>query len=212
MLKYHVIVEGAFAHNTVILWESESREAFLLDPGSRANEISRFIECEKLQVKAVILTHAHLDHVGGLKHFMNYYGVDFFMHPNEASVLEHVETSCRMYGLPVFDVPESSSALSLKEGDKLELGKAFLKVIETPGHTPGGVCFYSSQGLVFVGDTLFSGSVGRTDLPGGDFPTLQSSLRKLVKLPAETVVVCGHGPDTSIGIEKSNNPFLADLF
>lgn len=209
MIDYHVVVEGPFAHNTVILWDEESLKGFLLDPGSPDKEVEAFIKRHHIEIQAIVLTHTHLDHVGAVQHYRGQYQWPYYMHPGEKSVLAYAQKSCVMYGLPVFDVPNVNEARWLKEGDRLKLGSSEIQVIETPGHTPGGVCFYSAP-YVFVGDTLFAGSVGRTDLPGGDSKTLYKSLQRLKKLPDETIVVSGHGPDTTIGREKAKNPWLRD--
>jgi len=210
MLQYKVVVEGPFAHNTVIIYDSKTLESFLLDPGSRSHEVENFISKKKLKLKAVILTHSHLDHIGAVELYRNKYNLDYYMHPQDKSVLVTAEASCRRYGLPTFDVPNPKEAIALKEGMVLSLGECTLKVIETPGHTPGGVCFHS-QDFLFSGDTLFAGSIGRTDLPGGNTGVLQKSLKKLLKLSDNTVVVCGHGPDTDMGRERTTNPYLMEL-
>jgi len=153
-------------------------------------------------------THCHLDHVFGNKFVAETYGLTLQLHEKEKAVLAFAPTSGLMYNMP-FD-NYSGEFILLKEGDKISLGKDELEIIETPGHSPGSICFYcSKQNFVISGDVLFQRSIGRTDLPGGDHQTLLKSIRqKLFVLPDETVVYNGHGNSTLIGEEKKYNPFL----
>jgi glyoxylase-like metal-dependent hydrolase (beta-lactamase superfamily II) len=208
MIKVEVYTAGAFAQHPLLIWDDISKEAFLLDPGAFDASIEQKIEELNLKVKGIINTHAHLDHIGAVMHFKRKYNVELWMHPGEEMVLGYASESGRMFGVPDIEVPTIDHLI--KEGDKLYLGEHEFIVIETPGHTPGGVCFYT-PGHIFVGDTLFAGSIGRTDLPGGDYPTIMKSLEKFLHIPDETVVYSGHGPETTIGHEKKTNPYLSQV-
>lgn len=208
MIKVEVFTAGAFAQHPLLIWDDKTKEGFLLDPGFLDPTIEQKVEEHKVRVKGIINTHAHLDHIGAIEHFKRKYGVELWMHKAEEFVLGYASESGRMFGVPDIEVPSIDH--EIKEGDKLYLGEHEFIVIETPGHTPGGVCFYT-KGHIFVGDTLFAGSIGRTDLPGGDYPTIMKSLEKFLHIPDDTVVYSGHGPETTIGQEKKTNPYLSQV-
>ena len=202
-MNIKVFSVGPFMQNTLVI--SSESECILLDPGFIDSSISDYISQEKLKVIGIIGTHAHLDHVGAVSFYMEKYKVEFSLSEKELPVLDYAPTSAAQYGFPFSGIPEISRFL--KENDTVTVGSSDFSVIETPGHTPGGICFYK-DGFLLAGDTLFAGSIGRTDLPGGDHETILKSLEILKKLPDETVVYCGHGPETTIGREKKSNPYL----
>lgn len=208
MISVAVFTAGAFAQHPLLIWDDVSKEAFILDPGFFDSGIEKKIEELGLTPKGIINTHAHLDHIGAVQYFKKKYDLKLWMHPNEQFVLDYADASAQMFGMPPVEVPTIDH--EIKEGDKLYLGEHEFLVIETPGHTPGGVCFYT-EGHIFVGDTLFAGSIGRTDLPGGDSATIMQSLHKLLNIPDETIVYSGHGPETTIGHEKKTNPYLSQI-
>ena len=160
----------------------------------------------KLKVKYIINTHGHFDHVGANRKLKDATGADLLIHSLDVPMLGHLSASASAWGLHAEDSPPPDR--TVKDGDEIKIGNITLKVIHTPGHSPGGICLYS-DGCVFVGDTLFAGSIGRTDFPGGDFDTLISSIRKKLFILGDDVrVFTGHGPETTIGEEKRHNPFV----
>ncbi|MBN2384996.1 MBL fold metallo-hydrolase [bacterium] len=201
---------GPFAVNCYILWCEQTRKAVIIDPGAEAERILAIIEQKKLETIALVNTHCHIDHVGAIETIRAATRSPFYIHQADEMLLKMVAQQAIMFGLPPFQVNKPDSYL--KEGDCLEFGSEKLTVLETPGHSPGGISF-ASDGVVFVGDLLFAGSVGRTDLFGGSFEVLLHSIeKKIVPLGEETVVYCGHGPETTIGYELRSNPFLKDYF
>ena len=199
------------SENTYLLY-NEEREALLIDPGcyfeTEREELQSFIATHNLQLRLLLNTHCHLDHVFGTKWVHDTYGLLLHIHPEEEQVLAFASSSGLMWNLP-FD-SYNAALRYFKAGDRFRLGQDELEVIEAPGHSPGHVCFYcAAQDFVIGGDVLFRESIGRTDLPGGDFQTLIRSIQtKLLVLPERTVVYSGHGPATTIGHEKRHNPFL----
>ena len=192
--------------NTFIAGCEKTREVVVIDPGAEAERIIKVIDKAKYKVVGIINTHAHIDHIGAVQEIKEKYGVTFRLHETEIPFVEGYDQQCRFFGVNFGKRPEVDG--TLKEGDVVEVGNLKAKVIYTPGHSPGGLCFDFGDHL-FAGDTLFMGSIGRTDLPGGSHETLISNIKnKLLTLPPDTVVHCGHGPDTTIAREKSSNPFL----
>ena len=181
-------------------------EAWIIDPGSEAERIVELCRKTNLEPKAVLLTHAHFDHIGGVPHLAAAFpDMPIYIGKNDMKVIDHP-----MNQMPP-DYPPIKKPANLKDAATLDaLGG--IKVLDTPGHTPGGVCYhFVNDNILFSGDTLFAGSVGRTDMPGGDMTRLMHSLKLLSELPEDTLVVPGHGPATTIGREKAANPFLTAL-
>ncbi len=196
---------GPIMANCFIVGCENTREAAVIDPGDEPDKILLTLAGLKLKVKYIINTHGHFDHVGGNKRMKDATGADILIHSLDAPMLGYISQSASAWGMNGEDSPPPD--LMLKDGDELKFGDITLKVIHTPGHSPGGISLYS-DGFVFVGDTLFAGSIGRTDFPGGDFDTLISSIRKkLFVLGDDVRVFTGHGPETTIGAEKKYNPF-----
>jgi hydroxyacylglutathione hydrolase len=185
----------------------------VVDPGGEPRKILGYLKEKDLTVREIWLTHSHLDHCGGVKELKEKTGAVLFGHPVEKMLRAHVEEIERMYGLEgeLENCPEPERYIS--GGEKLSFLEFSFDVLFTPGHSPGHLCFYEpTQGLLLAGDTLFAGSIGRTDLPGGDGPTLMKSIRdKILVLPPATVVMPGHGPDTTIEQESRSNPFVLSL-
>lgn len=213
MLKIKSFEFSPIQENTYILY-NEFNECLIIDPGcyydDEKDAIAGFIDKMELKPRMLLNTHCHLDHVFGNKYIAEKFGLTLQLHPKEKLVLDFAPKSGLMYNLP-FD-NYAGDFIYLKEGDILKLGNDELRVIEAPGHSPGHICFYcAAQHFIISGDVLFNGSIGRTDLPGGDFDMLIKNIReKLFVLPDETRVYSGHGPETTIGYEKLYNPFLND--
>jgi glyoxylase-like metal-dependent hydrolase (beta-lactamase superfamily II) len=197
--------------NTYVLY-NEFNDCLFIDPGcyfdEERNELALFVEKNALKPKMLLNTHCHLDHVFGNKFISEKFDLTLQLHEGEVPVLQFAPTSGLMYNLP-FDNYTGSFEF-LQEGDVLKLGTDELLVLFTPGHSPASVSFYcAAQGFLISGDVLFRQSIGRTDLPGGNYETLITSIKeKLLVLPDETVVYSGHGAATTIGYEKRNNPYL----
>lgn len=212
-MKVSRFVFNPFGINTLVVWDPVSREAAIVDPGMcdmrETEAIDSFIERNSLKVTNLINTHLHIDHVMGNAHVKSRYGVENQAHPDDAFLGARCDEQARRFGLrnavgPVgIDKP-------LSDGDKIKIGDEYLEVLSVPGHSPGSVALYSpSDGFVISGDALFQNSIGRTDLPGGSQKVLVDAVRrKLLSLPDSTVVIPGHGPETTIGNEKWFNPYL----
>lgn len=198
-MKIDVLALGMFQANCYIV--SEGDKCFIVDPGERADEIGEFLQDNGLTPEFILLTHGHIDHVGAVDGLMDQYMIDAYISETDR---EYIDRNTRIFG-KIFHPTESVS-----EGDEIDFNGKKIKVIETPGHTAGGVCFLYEDSL-FSGDTLFRGSVGRTDLDGGSADALIDSItEKLMRLPEETKVYPGHQIPTTIGHEKKYNPFLRD--
>jgi glyoxylase-like metal-dependent hydrolase (beta-lactamase superfamily II) len=192
--------------NCYILGCESTKEAVVIDPGDDADRILMELSKAELRVKYLINTHGHFDHVGANKQMKEVTGAQLAIHPDDEPMLSQLSKSALMFGMSVEDSPPAD--MLLKDGDEISFGDITLKVIHTPGHSKGGVCLYT-KGHLFAGDTLFAGSIGRTDLEGGDYDTLISSIKnRLLSLDENTIVYTGHGPETTIGNEKRMNPFL----
>lgn len=211
MLKIKSFTFSPIQENTYLLY-NEFNNCIIIDPGcyfdAEKEQMAGFIKQNGLHAKMLLNTHCHLDHVFGNKFIAETYGLTLHLHEKEKAVLEFAPASGLMWNMP-FD-NYTGAFIFLKEGDIIKLDNDALEVIEAPGHSPGHVCFYcKAQNFLIGGDVLFQRSIGRTDLPGGNYETLINSIRqKLLVLPDDTVVYSGHGPTTTIGQEKRQNPFL----
>jgi hydroxyacylglutathione hydrolase len=207
-----VFTFNAFSENTYILSDSETKETIIFDPGCyTVNEkkmLKKHIDDNGLLVKRLINTHCHLDHVFGNTFVMETYSVELECHKNEKNVLERVHLAGDMFGVPM--PPQAPPSVFIEDLDMVEIGSIKMQALLAPGHSPGSLCFYNeAEKYVIGGDVLFRGSIGRSDLPGGNHQQLiHSILDRLMVLPEDVKVYSGHGPVTSIGFEKYNNPFL----
>ena len=217
-LLHFSIPVGLLQCNCSIIGDPITREALVLDPGDEIHRIMDLLGRHKLVVKAIVSTHAHIDHVGGLKKLHDYTGAPVLMHRDDVPLYQAMDMQAAFLGVeppPLAEVDQF-----LREGDTLQWGNLRAQIIHTPGHTPGSSCLYllPDAGKIsipapqlFAGDTLFAGSIGRTDLWGGSMEKIMDSLvSKLLALSDETVVYPGHGLNTTIGEERQNNPFLAE--
>jgi len=205
-----VNVVGPLATNSYVLYCGESSQAIVIDPGGDPDLIQKSIQERNLIPLKVVLTHGHNDHMAAAADIMKHYGIGLALHRDDLETMRKSVQDAPMWGLG--KVEEPSVETVLKEGDELNFGNVSGRVMHTPGHTRGGIAILFDS-VVFVGDTLFAGSVGRTDFYGGDHDTLIDSIKtKLLKLPDDTIVYSGHGPSTTIGEERKNNPFLNGSF
>ncbi len=205
-MNIETITVGPLAVNCFIISDPETNEAVLIDPGSESKRIINLIEVRNLQLLSIMNTHCHIDHIAEVKAIQDHFNAQFFIHEDELPVLNTLGESDGLFGINVSGVPEVSGFL--EPDQEIKIGNNVGKILFTPGHSPGGIS-YAIQNHVFVGDSLFKDSIGRTDLHGGNYEELIASIRsKLFTLPNDTIVYPGHGPITTIEYEKQNNPFL----
>lgn len=199
---------GPLQCNCTILGDPLTREALVVDPGGDPEQILERLRRHDLQVTRILHTHAHLDHFLASGKMKEATGAQLALHPDDRPLWEHLEEQCRLFGVPYEPVPDPDQELEHEE--ELELAHCRGQALHTPGHTPGSMCFhFESEQFLIAGDTLFQGSIGRTDLWGGDYPTIERSIRgRLYTLDEATRVVTGHGAPTTIGQEMRYNAFI----
>ncbi len=205
---HEILPVGALRCNCSIFGEETTKEAMVIDPGDNIPQILGILAKHGLRVTAIVITHAHIDHIGGAQKLKNATGAPVYMNPNDSELSDRLDVQAAWLGMeepenPGIDVPA-------RDGDTLAVGATAFHVLHTPGHTQGSICLWiPGENKLVAGDTLFRDSVGRTDLPGGDGPQIIASIKsKLLTLPEETVVIPGHGSATTIGREKRLNPFV----
>lgn len=213
MLQLVSFTFNPFSENTYVLF-NEHRQCWIIDPGMM-NEaeyavLDNFFSANGLQPRCIINTHAHIDHILGVDYLAEKYAIPFLLHEKELPILNNAGNTARMFGFQYEGVRTTPGFI--REQEPLQLGDDQLEVRFVPGHSPGSIAFYYPQGnWVISGDTLFSGSIGRTDLLMGDYPTLIQSIKnQLLSLPDDTEVFSGHGPSTTVGMERNSNPFIQD--
>jgi hydroxyacylglutathione hydrolase len=205
---HEVLPVGVLQCNCSIFGDEATREAIVIDPGDNIADILAILAKHSLRVKAIVITHAHIDHIGGAQKLKNATGAPVHMNQNDSELSEHLDMQAAWIGV---ETPENPGIdTPARDGDTLALGAATFHILHTPGHTQGSISLWiPTEQKLIAGDTLFRGSVGRTDLPGGDGKQIIASIKsKLLTLPEETVVVAGHGANTTIGREKQLNPFV----
>ncbi len=202
------LVVGPLEVNCYIIGDEETKKAMIVDPGDEPDRIIDLIKEDSLTPVYIFCTHAHFDHVGAVPELKEDTGAKILLHKDEKEIYEAARDMAAFWGYDIPPLPEPD--LFVKEGDTIEVGKLNFKVLHTPGHSPGGICLYGN-GIVITGDTLFAGSVGRTDFHGGDLNKLKESFKRLLTLPENTEVLPGHGPKSTIGIEKRENFFIEEF-
>ena len=199
------VVVGPFASNCYIVGAESNREGIIIDPGDDAKEILKIVNDSGLDIKLIVLTHGHIDHTGAVKEVKEATGAEVAIHTDDAKSLQE-QSLARMFGLSYPPPPPPDRLLT--DGNSIDVGDLHFSVLHTPGHSQGAICLLGG-GVVFSGDTLFNYGIGRYDLPGGSYSQLMDSIHtKLLVLPDDTIVYPGHGPETTVGIERQNNPFL----
>ena len=211
MIHIEQFIFNPFQENCSIVWDNDGRCA-VVDPGyidAERNDIVALIERKNLKPVCILLTHAHFDHIYGVADFARTYNVPVYMSAKETYTIEHTNPYvCGLYGLNLPEVPETFTPV--RNGDVIEVGSLRFEVLETPGHSVGGVCYLErKEGVLFSGDTIFAGAIGRTDHPGGDYDLMMKGIwEKIMCLDGKTVIYPGHGPATDVAKERMTNPFL----
>ena len=205
---HEILPVGPLQCNCSIFGDEQSREGLVVDPGDDIDQVLAIIRRYQLNIKAILITHAHIDHIGGAQKLKQVTGAPVYMNPNDAELKKMLGVQASWLGIPEPEQPDID--VSIKDGDRVIIGAAEFHVLHTPGHTQGSVSLWiPSEGKLVAGDTLFRDSIGRTDLPGGDGRQILRSIHdKLLPLPPGTVVIPGHGDNTTIGRERQFNPFL----
>ena len=205
---HEILPVGPLQCNCSIIGDEDTHEAMVIDPGDQIEEIQAIVSKNHLQVKQIVVTHAHLDHVGGAKKLRAATGAPILLNQNDQELLAMLDVQAAWLGMD--DPGKIEVDQNAQDGDVVKTGLIAATVMHTPGHTEGSICLYfPTEKKLIAGDTLFAGSIGRTDLPGGSMRKILRSLHeKVLALPDETIVVPGHGPTTSIGEERESNPFL----
>jgi hydroxyacylglutathione hydrolase len=205
-MKYESVIVGALETNCYIVYCQETLECAVIDPGAEPEKIFRLIGHKGLKPTTLINTHGHVDHVGANRDIKEKFDIPLYLHAADSPMLESILQSELSFFLGAKESPPPDKYL--EEGDEIKIGNVSLSVIHTPGHSPGSVSLLG-DGILFSGDTLFFGGVGRTDLPGGSWSEMENSIReKIFTLPADTVVLPGHGPTTTVDQETKFNPFI----
>lgn len=207
-LTHRALKLGPFDNNVYLIVCVATRETAIVDVGFEPERVIEIVRDSDLEVRYLLNTHAHYDHVAGMYRVQQELGGEHWLHPDDRPVMDALDQQGAMFGLPPAEPPRDTHDLA--DGQKIPLGEETLEVIHTPGHSPGGVCFRWND-WIWVGDTLFAGSIGRTDLPGGSFPQLEKAIRsRLFPLGDSLHVFPGHGPETTMGAERLNNPFVGE--
>lgn len=214
MLRIKRFVFNPFGENTYLAWDDTNNEAAIIDPGmtdeAERRLLAEFIEANRLKVTQIINTHLHLDHCFGDNYVKEKYGAQIKASPLDGSLGASVDTQASMFGLHIDPKYNVTTDVPLHDGDTLSIGAYTFEVIAVPGHSPGGIALYCPEArIAFVGDSIFAGGIGRTDLPGGDYDTLIEALRtQVLSLPPETQLLPGHDRPTTVAAEASTNPYL----
>ena len=208
-IYFHKITAGPFQENGYIVYNDKNKECFIIDPGDAPNNYIKTIKDNDLIPVGIVNTHGHIDHVHAVQPLKDHFLIPFYIHQNEKMYVDHYPEGCLMYGMTPNKKPEVDYWIS--DSENISIGEFMIKIVQTPGHTLGGICL-QLNGDIFTGDTLFKGSIGRTDLPGGNYTTLMDSLKNIIEqVDGDTKVHPGHGYSTTINDEMQTNPFLNGL-
>jgi hydroxyacylglutathione hydrolase len=210
-MNLRTFVASGFAENAYLIWQDNQKQALVIDPGDAPSIIQTLLE-NNLELAAILLTHSHIDHIDGVAHLVRATNAPIYLHLEARLFYDNVAVQGAQFGMRVETPPPPTH--ELQEGENIRLAGFDLEVRYVPGHAPGHVLLYSAADAVaFVGDVVFQGSIGRTDLPGGNYHTLMESIRKhVMSLPDETKLYSGHGPVTTVGEERRFNPFIAPMY
>ena len=205
-MKIMMFENGPFMVNTYLIVNDADNAGFILDPGSDLHHLMKHIQRESVAIRAIVCTHAHIDHIAGAKMVQDAFSAPLYLNRLEEGLLQSIQTQARMIGVQDPGIPRVDEYIP--ETGSLEVAGMIFSLLHTPGHSPGSMSFFAED-VVFSGDALFNMSIGRTDLPGGDYQVLIAGIKnKLFTLPDDTTVLSGHGPETKIGFEKRMNPFF----
>lgn len=211
-MRLQTLVVGPFEVNCYLYWDEVTRDGLIIDPGFDENRIIKAVVAAGMAPKAILLTHGHVDHIAAVEPVKMSFNIPLYVGKGDEFLLRQPSANISaLLGTPIV-APEPDAIVT--DTQNLRIGSLCLRVIATPGHTPGGVCYFDeTQNLLFCGDTLFEGSIGRTDLPGGSLPQLLDSIRsRIMTLPDGVTCYPGHGPATTVGQERMSNPYLGDDF
>ena len=205
---HEILPVGPLQCNCSVIGDEATREAMVIDPGDDIEDVAAIIRKHNLKVKQIVITHAHIDHVGGAMKLRTLTGAPILLNQNDYALLKMIDVQATWVGME--SPGEVKIDAELAHGENLSAGSLSANVLHTPGHSEGSVCLYfPAEKLLIAGDTLFAGSIGRTDLPGGSFEKIMRSLHhRVLALPDDTVVIPGHGPKTTVGDEREGNPYL----
>ncbi|PKL51613.1 MAG: MBL fold metallo-hydrolase [Nitrospira bacterium HGW-Nitrospira-1] len=204
-MKIKGIVVGPLQVNCFIAYDEDSLDAIVVDPGDEPEKISSFLKDRNLQVSSIVCTHAHFDHIGAVRRLKEKTGAQVILHKGDYEMYMQADKQGIAWGFQIEQPPEPD--IYVLEGNEVAVGRFRLKVLHTPGHSPGGICLFG-EGVIFTGDTIFADSVGRTDLPGGSMAQLKESFDRIISLPPRTKIFPGHGPLTTVEDEKENRLWL----
>jgi glyoxylase-like metal-dependent hydrolase (beta-lactamase superfamily II) len=207
-MKIETIVVGPLQVNCYVVYDEKSLEALVIDAGDEPEKILKFIRDRNLKVSSIICTHAHFDHTGGISAVRDKTGAKVMLHVDDLEIYMSVESQGAVWGFNIVQPPHPD--LFVRDGEEIIAGDVKLRVMHTPGHSPGGICLHTG-GIIFTGDTVFAGSVGRTDFYGGDLGALKASFKKVLSLPSETKILPGHGNWTTVADEWQQNFFIHEL-
>lgn len=207
-MKIENIVVGQLQVNCFIVYDEGSMDAMVVDPGDEPGKIIQFIEDRKLKISRLVCTHAHFDHIAAVWRLKEKTGAPVLLHKGDHHIFMRADGQAVLWGFSI-DQPPAPDVF-VNEGDEIPVGRLKFKVLHTPGHSPGGICLYG-EGVIFTGDTIFAGSIGRTDFPGGSLAELKKSFSRIISLPPETRILPGHGPLTTVEREKTENFFVHEL-
>lgn len=207
-MKINNIIVGPLQSNCYIVHDEKSLDALVIDPGDEAKKIFSVIEAKKLNVKYIVCTHAHFDHIGALAEIREKTNAKIVINKNDLEIYSMAKDQAAFWGYDIKQPPEPD--IFVTEGDELLIGSLAFSILSTPGHSPGGMCLYR-EGIIFTGDTVFAGSVGRTDFYGGSIEELKKSFVKIISLPPDTRIFPGHGDPSTVNEERELNFYVQDL-